>query len=348
MKSISIDSKSILDTTTKKPMSEVIDFSKEYVTTETDKDTVYKAGTGVNISSDNTISVTMIDQEDSASVEPADSTTAGIMKLYSEAGTNDDGTMTQESITDELSNKAPTNSPTFTGTPTAPTPNSSDAGSDRLATTAYVLSILKNNPGIIDDILTQLNAKAPLASPAFTGTPTAPTPSSSDSSTKLATTAFVKAQGYATTTALNNKMDKGSLEISGTTISAPLKQNYFTGPEVNPTGGYSKTQGATHTKAKISMQDDGIIRIAGSEFIVETVQPNGKVSDIITTFGSSTIILGFDENDRRTLVSVGDGYLVQTDKADGSYMTFSMDKNTGKVEVKASGGFYVNGVKIAN
>jgi hypothetical protein len=35
---------------------------------------------------------------------------------------------------------------------------------------------------------------APLASPAFTGTPTAPTPSTSDNSTKIATTAYVKAQ----------------------------------------------------------------------------------------------------------------------------------------------------------
>jgi hypothetical protein len=36
------------------------------------------------------------------------------------------------------------------------------------------------------------------SSPAFTGTPTAPTQPSSDNSTKIATTAFVKAQGYAT------------------------------------------------------------------------------------------------------------------------------------------------------
>lgn len=35
------------------------------------------------------------------------------------------------------------------------------------------------------------NAAAQLASPAFTGTPTAPTPSSGDNSTKIATTAFV-------------------------------------------------------------------------------------------------------------------------------------------------------------
>jgi hypothetical protein len=39
---------------------------------------------------------------------------------------------------------------------------------------------------------------APLASPALTGNPTAPTQSSSESSTKIATTAYVKSQGYIT------------------------------------------------------------------------------------------------------------------------------------------------------
>lgn len=47
-------------------------------------------------------------------------------------------------------------------------------------------------------VQTALNLKAPLASPAFTGTPTAPTPTTSDSSTKIATTAWVKAQNYGT------------------------------------------------------------------------------------------------------------------------------------------------------
>jgi hypothetical protein len=40
------------------------------------------------------------------------------------------------------------------------------------------------------------NGKAELASPAFTGTPTAPTPASDDNSTKLATTAYVMSLGY--------------------------------------------------------------------------------------------------------------------------------------------------------
>ena len=44
-------------------------------------------------------------------------------------------------------------------------------------------------------VMTML-AAAPLNSPNFTGTPTAPTPSSSDNSTQIATTAFVQSQGY--------------------------------------------------------------------------------------------------------------------------------------------------------
>lgn len=44
-----------------------------------------------------------------------------------------------------------------------------------------------------EELQLDLDLKAPLDSPALTGTPTAPTPASSDDSTKLATTAFVHA-----------------------------------------------------------------------------------------------------------------------------------------------------------
>ena len=49
-----------------------------------------------------------------------------------------------------------------------------------------------------DYSVSQVTGAAPLASPALTGTATAPTPSTSDNSTKIATTAYVQAQGYAT------------------------------------------------------------------------------------------------------------------------------------------------------
>ena len=45
--------------------------------------------------------------------------------------------------------------------------------------------------GVSSNIQTQLETKAPLASPALTGNPTAPTQTEGDASTKLATTAFV-------------------------------------------------------------------------------------------------------------------------------------------------------------
>lgn len=76
-------------------------------------------------------------------------------------------------------NYAPLLSPSFTGSPTAPTPSAGDS-STKLATTAFVAT-----------------SYAPLVSPAFTGSPTAPTASAGDSSTKLATTAFVSATAFA-------------------------------------------------------------------------------------------------------------------------------------------------------
>lgn len=106
---------------------------------------------------------------------------------------------------------APLASPALTGTPTAPTAEQGDS-STTLATTAFVnaaiLRLIGAAPGALDTLEELANAlgddpnfattmtnliaeKAPLNSPALTGTPTAPTPESGDSSTKIATTAFV-------------------------------------------------------------------------------------------------------------------------------------------------------------
>lgn len=52
------------------------------------------------------------------------------------------------------------------------------------------------NAGLTGDlaaVYAAIDMKAPIASPAMTGTPTAPTPNTSDNSTRLATTAFTQA-----------------------------------------------------------------------------------------------------------------------------------------------------------
>jgi hypothetical protein len=88
---------------------------------------------------------------------------------------------------------APINSPAFTGVPTAPTPASGN-NSNQLATTAYVVS--KNFATIpvaqsdVTGLIASLALKAPLASPALTGVPTAPTATPRTNNTQLATTAY--------------------------------------------------------------------------------------------------------------------------------------------------------------
>lgn len=142
-----------------------------------------------------------------------------------------------------LADKADLASPTFTGTPSAPTATAG-TNTTQIATTAFVkaacdaisaslagafnfkgivanlteLEAIENpsngdvyqvtNPGtgksnaeyVYDSTnswielgtVIDLSGYAPIASPAFTGTPTAPTPTSGDDSTKIATTAYVQ------------------------------------------------------------------------------------------------------------------------------------------------------------
>ncbi|EES2242096.1 phage tail protein, partial [Escherichia coli] len=107
---------------------------------------------------------------------------------------------------------APKHNPTLTGEPKAPTPPAGN-NTTRIATTAFIqaaitalingapatLDTLKeiaaainNDPKFSTTINNALALKAPLSSPALTGTPTAPTAAQSANNTQIATTAFVK------------------------------------------------------------------------------------------------------------------------------------------------------------
>ena len=113
---------------------------------------------------------------------------------------------------DPHSQYAPKASPTFTGTPKAPTPAAGN-NTTQVATTAFVQAALtalinsapatldtlkeiaaaiNNDPKFSTTINNALALKAPLSSPALTGTPTAPTAAQSVNNTQIATTAFVK------------------------------------------------------------------------------------------------------------------------------------------------------------
>ena len=90
-------------------------------------------------------------------------------------------------------------SPTFTGTPTAPSA-ADGTNTTQLSTTAFVqtaINLLKSTVSSGFDTLakieTALGLKAPLESPTFTGTPAVPTAAPGTNTTQAASTAFVAA-----------------------------------------------------------------------------------------------------------------------------------------------------------
>jgi hypothetical protein len=133
---------------------------------------------------------------------------------------------------------APLNSPAFNGTPTAPTPASTD-NSTAIATTAFVAN----------QLATQF---APLASPNFSGVPAGPTAAPGTSTPQLATTAFVQAAISGSTAGVSSFNTRtGAVTLTSADITgaggALLVSPVFTGTPAGPTAaaGVSTTQLAT-------------------------------------------------------------------------------------------------------
>ncbi|EEZ7518508.1 phage tail protein, partial [Escherichia coli] len=149
--------------------------------------------------------------------QDASTTQKGLVQLSSETN-SDSETMAAtpkavKSVKDLADTKAPIESPSLTGTPTAPTA-AQGTNSTQIANTAFVkaaitalingapgtLDTLKeiaaainNDPNFSTTINNALALKAPLASPALTGIPTAPTAAQGTNNTQIATTAYVRA-----------------------------------------------------------------------------------------------------------------------------------------------------------
>jgi len=82
---------------------------------------------------------------------------------------------------------------------------------------------LNYTDGVTSSIQTQLDAKAPLASPTLTGTPAAPTAATSTNTTQVATTAFVQqeitANAYTLPAATSSTLGGVKVSLSGSTLT---------------------------------------------------------------------------------------------------------------------------------
>ena len=123
---------------------------------------------------------------------------------------------------------------------------------------------------------------APKANPTFTGTVTIPTPATSDNSTKAATTAFVKAQGYATTTTLNNTVKK-YLPLTGGTLTGALTvpSTLSVKAEGAEGGQIALLHGSNNTQGINIDTTGGSLRIFGNPTA-------GKIFSINPQFGQAT------------------------------------------------------------
>lgn len=132
-------------------------------------------------------------------------------------------------------------SPALTGIPTAPTADANTA-TTQIATTEFVTdavdTAISSLSGSTDAALA---LKANIASPVFTGNPTAPTPSDGDNDTSIATTKFV---GNAVTIAIDAL---NSSTLGGLALKANIASPALTGVPTAPTAssGTNTTQIAT-------------------------------------------------------------------------------------------------------
>jgi hypothetical protein len=143
---------------------------------------------------------------------------------------------------------APIDSPNFTGVPTAPTAAAGN-NSGQVATTSFVMSAIAGSVAGVSTWNTRsgnvvMNAAditgaggAVLASPAFTGNPTAPTAAQGDNDTSIATTAFVATAVGASVVSFNARTGAVVLQTADLTAvgGALLASPNFTGTPTSPT-----------------------------------------------------------------------------------------------------------------
>jgi hypothetical protein len=132
----------------------------------------------------------------------------------------------------------------------------------------------------------QVDAKAPLASPALTGTPTAPTAATADNSTKIATTEFVQAAvsagntGIRTVGAIPSTSNAKGAVVSGTELVLT--------PADASNGGIITTGSQTFAGAK-TFANDLVTNGTLTAGTVTYPSTHGSANQVLSTTGSGTL-----------------------------------------------------------
>jgi len=210
----------------------------------------------------------------------------------------------------------------------ATTANVATAKSEAIAAVTVTSLSLENvnntsdaNKPVSTATQTALDLKAPLASPALTGTPTAPTAAAATDTTQIATTAFVRAEVAALVnsagatldtlgeiaTALGNDANLSSTLTTSIGLKAPLASPTFTGTVTVAAAGVAFTDG-TQTKEGVpsrtpiisksasytlsaASERDSLIEVDSTDPVTITIPLNSAVAYPI---GTTLDILGIN------------------------------------------------------
>lgn len=130
-----------------------------------------------------------------------------------------------------------------------------------------------------DVLLAAINLRAPLASPALTGTPTAPTAAVDTNTTQLATTAYVIGQGYL----------KSSTAAS---TYAPLASPSLTGTPTAPTPAANNNSTRIATTAYVDAADALKANLASPTFTGTPAAPTAAVDTNTTQIATTAYVIG--------------------------------------------------------
>lgn len=192
-------------------------------------------------------------------------------------------------LNDELATKANSNSPTLTGTPSAPT---AEVGTNttQLATTAFVISERSASASLTNKTI---------ESPSLTGTPSAPTAAVGTNTTQVATTAFVISERTATAELTNKTLSGVVLNDGYTEEVFALSGNT---PAISPTNGTiqtwtlsansTPTSGTWNSGQSVTLMiDDGAGYTITWSSMPVTWKTNGAAAPTLNTAGRTAIVL---------------------------------------------------------
>lgn len=198
---------------------------------------------------------------------------------------------------------APLASPALTGVPTAPTATQG-TNNAQLANTAFVqaavTALIGGAPGALDtlkeladainddasfaaSVTTALGLKAPLASPGFSGVPTAPTAAVDTNTTQLATTAMVVAQAAAATPLINGAAAVG------------ISLRYARGDHVHPVDTSRQAAFAAGQTPATATNDNATAGNAGE--YKSTVGTSGAPVTLVNNTGNNVVTLSLTAGD---------------------------------------------------